>query len=252
MTPGHKAFRSQLTANELGGLRFAGVSGPPYNPDQPEPTPSDNKGSGDLGSVSSHKDPTPIRDAGCPWEWPSTDATPRDITLEGLPPPPPCLAGAYRASKHEVTGFTPNFLMLGREVRLAGDLPVPEDTFCNKAEYVDKLRERLHTAHAITRKHLGRYAQRQTDRYDANAPTHTYMPGDLAWYRNELKKENTCPTLQASYIGPVLVLENYNDIDFLMQKERNGKPVVVHHDKMKPYYGTKKLSWKHAAVRKHK
>ena len=33
---------------------------------------------------------------------------------------------------------------------------------------------------------------------------------------------------------------------------RNGKPVVVHHDKMKAHYGTKKLSWKHAAVRKHK
>ena len=43
-TPGHKAFRSQLTANELGGIRFAGLSGPPYNPDQPEPTPSDNQG----------------------------------------------------------------------------------------------------------------------------------------------------------------------------------------------------------------
>ena len=40
-TPGHKAFRSQLMANELGGIRFAG---PPYNPDQPEPTPSDNQG----------------------------------------------------------------------------------------------------------------------------------------------------------------------------------------------------------------
>ena len=51
--------------------------------------PLTTKGSGDLGSVSSHKDPTPIGDAGCPWEWPPTDATPRDITLEGLPPPFP-------------------------------------------------------------------------------------------------------------------------------------------------------------------
>ena len=90
-TPGHKAFRSQLTANELGGIRFAGVgpSGPLYNPDQPEPTPSDNLGLWGSGSVSFHKDPTPIGDAGCPWGWPSTDATPRDITLEGLPPPSP-------------------------------------------------------------------------------------------------------------------------------------------------------------------
>ena len=33
-TPGHKAFRSQLTANELGGLRFAGV-GPKWSTIQP-------------------------------------------------------------------------------------------------------------------------------------------------------------------------------------------------------------------------
>ena len=43
---GHKAFRSQLTANELGGLKFASVGpkGPRYNPDHPKPTPSDNQG----------------------------------------------------------------------------------------------------------------------------------------------------------------------------------------------------------------
>ena len=33
-TPGHKAFRSQLTTNELGGLRFAGV-GPKWSTIQP-------------------------------------------------------------------------------------------------------------------------------------------------------------------------------------------------------------------------
>ena len=88
-TPGHKAFRSQLTANKLGGIRLAGVR-PKWSTVQPrsaranplwQPTA--------LGSVSSHKDPTPIWDAGCPWEWHPTDATPRDITQEGLPPPSP-------------------------------------------------------------------------------------------------------------------------------------------------------------------
>ena len=53
------------------------------------PPPLTTKGSGDLGSISSHKDPTSIGDAGCPWEWPPTDVIPRDITLEGLPPPSP-------------------------------------------------------------------------------------------------------------------------------------------------------------------
>ena len=36
-----------------------------------------------------------------------------------------CLAVAYRSSKHETTGFSPNFLMLGREVRLPGELSPP-------------------------------------------------------------------------------------------------------------------------------
>ena len=56
--------------------------------DQP---PLTTKGSGDLGSISSQEDPPPIGDAGCPWEWTPTDVTPRDITLEGLPPPSPCV-----------------------------------------------------------------------------------------------------------------------------------------------------------------
>ena len=45
-TPGHKAFRSKLTANELGGIRFAGV-GPKWSTIQPRSAranPSDNQG----------------------------------------------------------------------------------------------------------------------------------------------------------------------------------------------------------------
>ena len=33
-----------------------------------------------------------------------------------------CLAGAYRAQVHEPIGFTPNFLMFGREIRLPAEL----------------------------------------------------------------------------------------------------------------------------------
>ena len=67
-TPGHKAFRSQLTANEPGGIRFRGV-GSKWSNVQPRSAranpPLTTKGSGDLGSISSHEDPTPIGEAGC-------------------------------------------------------------------------------------------------------------------------------------------------------------------------------------------
>lgn len=33
-----------------------------------------------------------------------------------------CLAGAYRSSTHQSTGFTPNMLMLGKEIRLPTEI----------------------------------------------------------------------------------------------------------------------------------
>ena len=33
-----------------------------------------------------------------------------------------CLAGAYRSSPHDVTGLTPNMMVLGREVRLPAEV----------------------------------------------------------------------------------------------------------------------------------
>ena len=95
-TPGHKAFRSQLTANELGGIRFAGV-GPKWSVQPRSARANLLWQSRALGMISSHEDPTPIGDAGCPWEWPPTDVTPRDITLEGLPPPSPPGGWCYSA-----------------------------------------------------------------------------------------------------------------------------------------------------------
>ena len=87
-TPGHKAFRSQLTANELGGLRFAGV-GPKWSTVQPRSARANPLWQPRALGIWGRYLPTPIGDAGCPWEWPPTDATLRDITLDGLPPPPP-------------------------------------------------------------------------------------------------------------------------------------------------------------------
>ena len=87
-TPGHKAFRSQLTANELGGIRFAGV-GPKLSTVQPRSARANLLWQPRALGIWGRYLPTPIGDAGCPWEWPPTDVTPRDITLEGLPPPSP-------------------------------------------------------------------------------------------------------------------------------------------------------------------
>ena len=167
----------------------------------------------------------------------------------------PCLAAAYRSSKHETTGFSPNFLMLGREVRLPGDITPPEASsspLSDPAEYIEKLRERLTVAHDLTRKHLKTATERHRDRYDAKANPHLYKPGDLVWYLNEARREGMSPKLQPTYTGPHLILNNYNNLDYLMQKANNTKPVTIHHNKLKPYEGKTSLKWAQSALKKYK
>ena len=162
------------------------------------------------------------------------------------------LCAGYRASKHEATGFTPNFLMLGREVRLPGDVTItdPDGTPTGCVEYVDKLRERLHTAHQIARQQLKTRTEKQKERYDSHSHAHKYKTGDLVWYKNEVKHEGISPKLQANYVGPYLVLRNYSNMDYLIQKTKQKQPIVIHHDKLKPYEGTTKLKWAGSAIKR--
>ena len=54
--------------------------------------------------------------------------------------------------------MTHNLLMLGREVRLPAELThgsyTNNETVTSYGEYVDKLRERLQTAHSVARKYI--------------------------------------------------------------------------------------------------
>lgn len=76
----------------------------------------------------------------------------------------PLLTSAYSSAQHSITGFTPNMLMLGREVHQSQDiwLGVAEQKHgeMDAPDYLHKLEEGLVEVHRIARQHL-RTAQRQ-------------------------------------------------------------------------------------------
>ena len=74
----------------------------------------------------------------------------------------PFVLAAYRASEHSITGFSPNFLMFGREVRAPLDLVLgePERGETSTDNYVVELEERLRSAYQLVRDQLGRTAER--------------------------------------------------------------------------------------------
>jgi len=76
---------------------------------------------------------------------------------------------AYRASVHQSTGYTPNYLMFGREVRapvdLVSDIP-PEDPPASYDSFVTDLEDRKRQAYGLVRKNLGVTAERMKRQYD--------------------------------------------------------------------------------------
>ncbi len=164
-----------------------------------------------------------------------------------------CLTAAYRASVHESTGYTPNMLMLGREVRLPGEFvhQIPTKQATNSLpEYVDHLKDRMEHAHMIARKYLKRNTERHQELYDGKLSVNTFSEGDLVWHLNENRTEGISPKLQDQYTGPYLVVGNYNDIDYCIQLDGKGTQRIVHHNKLKHYEGDKRLSWAKQALKK--
>ena len=99
----------------------------------------------------------------------------------------PAAAAAYRASEHVVTGFTPNFMMLGREVRAPVDfiLGAPagaEEFWTSSHEFVADAQPRYRKVYAIARASLSVQASRRKDVYDHKVVRRKFSIGQWVWY----------------------------------------------------------------------
>ena len=155
------------------------------------------------------------------------------------------LTMAYRATPHESTGFSPNFLVYGKEMYMPIDVLVgqPEDSeVAGELEYVQGLRDRLEDAYDVAREHLQTSANRQKRGYDVRANENPYEPGDLVWTMNKSRKKGRSPKLQMRWLGPLVVLRRLNDVTY--QVKMNEKDVkIIHYDLLKPYEGRDVPRW---------
>ena len=107
----------------------------------------------------------------------------------------------------------------------------------------------MQRAHDVPQKHLGKNAIHTKEHYNAKCTLTKYKHGDLVWYATDIKQLHIAPKLQVPFEGPYLILEKISDLDYCIQLDAKGKQKVVHHDKLKPYTGTKGLSWSWAALK---
>lgn len=163
----------------------------------------------------------------------------------------PFLSMAYRATPHEASGVTPNFMMYGRELAMPVDVmigPSPDQPL-SPLEYVKKLRERLTYAYRMARENLRRSAERQKKLYDRKKTSATYREGDPVWYLNKIRKKGVTPKLQPKWRGPCVIVRMYSDVVAEVQLSAR-KSVTVHVDMLKPCYSVRRPSWLTKLVKK--
>jgi len=160
----------------------------------------------------------------------------------------PAVMAAYRASPHEATGYSPNRLFLGREVRMPLDLvmglPRDEDRQVDSMdEFVQRIQDQMASAYDTARKHLGVAAQRRKDTYDVRVRQQELDVGDWVWYWYPRRYSSRSPKWQKNYTGPFLIIRKIEPVNFVLQRSARSKPFVVYASKLQKCYGLTPVSW---------
>ena len=156
------------------------------------------------------------------WDW--------DVLL-------PQIAAALRSSVNRSTGFTPNRLMLGREVTMPAHL-IYGQGFCqgdteneDTKGFLTNLEANLTEAHEVARTTLKTNQRHQKRNYDVRLCSHQYKKKDLVYILNQTSQKGVCPKLCPPWKGPAVVLEVLTP--YLYRVQHGRQVSVVNHDKLK-------------------
>jgi hypothetical protein len=153
----------------------------------------------------------------------------------------PFVMAAYRASPHEVTGYSPNYLMYGRENRGPIDLiygrPEVGQSDSNYSDYTLAMADKIDRAYRDVRQNLKVAANRMKHTYDLRVRPAKFAPGDKVLYYTPRRYKGRSPKWTRCYTGPYEVVEQVGPVSYMIRKSARAKPLIVHTDKLRMYYG---------------
>lgn len=145
------------------------------------------------------------------------------------------IAMAIRASVNRSTGFTPNKLMLGREVNTPAQLMFPNaraERPEEYGEYVSKLLLNMEKAHTVARDTLKESLKRMKRNYDLKVLLRPYAEGDVVYLLDSASTKGKSRKLSSPWKGPAIIL---NKLSAYIYRVKLRKAIfVVNHDKMMP------------------
>ena len=147
---------------------------------------------------------------------------------------------AYNASKHSSTGYSPNYLMTGREalspldLKFGTPLSVAETTY-NPGEYADRLQGKLMEVYTTARKRSLRMATLRKIRYDDKVKDVVFKEGQKVLLRREDGRVGLSSKLYRPYVGTYVIVRRLGPVNYIVVKPPRTLETVVHADRLRAY-----------------
>ena len=193
-----------------------------------------------LGINKLHTTPSHSRGNGCVERWHRSLNSILGKTVSGhqldWPEHLQFAVNAYNTTIHSATGFTPYFLMHGREQQAPLDVVLgsPRESF-GVSEYAKTILNRMQSAHELARQQLKKSAEVAKRNYDPRVRVTQYKTGDRVLLLNPRVTPHRSPKWERKYSGPFVVTKRLSDVNYLIQRTPAAKQMVVHVDKLKPF-----------------
>jgi hypothetical protein len=147
---------------------------------------------------------------------------------------------AYRAAVHASTGYSPNFIMMGREINMPLDILIktPSETQVTPDSYVDRIHHTLYECYGRVRENLETMTNVNKRYYDLSATKTTYKIGDWVWFYKPRHMPSRTPKWERFFSGPYRIMSTFNEVNVVIQQSATSQPIVTHIDKLKPFVGS--------------
>ncbi|KAK8771307.1 hypothetical protein V5799_025446 [Amblyomma americanum] len=152
---------------------------------------------------------------------------------------------ALRTSENRSTGFTPAFLMFGRELQTPTDIVLakmrdaaPAQTAA--ADYARRVRKRIENAVKETSRNRARARASQKAAYDRTHRDLEFQVGDLALKRNHVLSDAStgfAAGLAPKWVGPFIVAEKLSPLNYKLRGPNSARlSGPIHVGELKRYF----------------
>ena len=155
----------------------------------------------------------------------------------------PSIMAGYRLSPCiNSTGFSPYFMLYGREPRLAIDnilQPISSEIPMTLQTDLRVLLDNLEIARTIARKNVQAAQETYKTNYDKKAKEPSFKVGQRVWLRKGNLMPHFSRKLQRKYEGPFYIVFAYVTPNYLLRHCGTHKPLrsPIHANRLKPYFG---------------